>query len=119
MQGGEDFESALPPPHDLTHHAYPLDRLTPISWERLIRRHIDQCIPLLDLPVQVGIGLRTAYKWLTRFRHRGSAALVDLRSVRCSRGRWTLDKNQLQQAVQLRHQFWTLRLIARALQAPL
>ena len=44
---------------------------------------------------------------------------MDRRSVRCSRGRRTLDKNQLQQAVQLRHQFWTLRLIAKALQAPL
>ena len=49
-------------------HSHPLARLTPISRERLIQLHIDQGIPLLDLAVQAGISLRTAYKWLARFR---------------------------------------------------
>jgi hypothetical protein len=44
--------------------------------------------------------------------------LADRRSVRRHQRR-TLDPQQLQQAVDLRHQRCTLRLIARALEAPL
>jgi transposase InsO family protein len=99
-------------------HSHPLARLTPISRERLIRRHIDQGIPLHDLAVQAGISLRTAYKWLARFRQGGSPALADRRSVRRTQRR-TLDPQQLQRAVDLRHERCTLRRIARALTAPL
>jgi transposase len=99
-------------------HSHPLARLTPISRERLIRLHIEQGIPLLDLAAQAGISLRTSYKWLARFHDGGLAALADRGSVRRSQRR-TLDKLQLQQAVQLRHHRCTLRRIARALQAPL
>ena len=84
-------------------HRQPLARLTPLSRERLIRLHIDQGVPLLDLAAQAGISLRTAYKWLAHFRDGGVAALADRRSVRSSQRR-TLDKHQLQQADQLRHQ---------------
>jgi len=66
-------------------HSHPLTRLTPISRERLIQRHIDHGIPLLDLTVRAGISLRTAYKWLARFRQGGSAALADRRSARRTR----------------------------------
>ena len=63
-------------------HSHPLTRLTPIRRERLIRLHIEQGIPLLNLAVQAGISLRTAYKWLARFRQGDSGALADRRSVR-------------------------------------
>ena len=63
-------------------HSHPLARLTPISRERLIRLHIDQGVPLLDLAAQGGISLRTVYKWLARFRDGGLAALVDQRGGR-------------------------------------
>ncbi len=99
-------------------HSHPLARLTPISRERLIRRHLDEGVPLKALAAQAGISLRTAYKWLSRFRAGGVAALADRRSVRRSQRR-TLDPQQLQQAVDLRHQRCTLRRIARALCAPL
>ena len=99
-------------------HSHPLARLTTISRERLIRRHIVQGIPLLDLAVQAGISLRTAYKWLARFRQGGSPALADRRSVRRTQLR-TLDPQQLQRAVDLRHERCTLRRIARLLAAPL
>jgi hypothetical protein len=46
------------------------------------------------------------------------AALADRRSVRRHQRR-TLDPEQLQQAMDLRHQRCTLRRIARALKAPL
>jgi len=99
-------------------HSHPLARLTPISRERLIRRHLDEGVPLKALAAQAGISLRTAYKWLSRFRAGGVAALADRRSVRRTQRR-TLDPQQLQQAVDLRHQRCTLRRIARALCAPL
>ena len=99
-------------------HSHPLARLTPISRERLIRRHLDEGVPLKSLATQAGISLRSAYKWLARFREGGSAALADRRSVRRTQRR-TLDPQHLQQAVDLRHQRCTLRRIARTLKAPL
>jgi len=99
-------------------HTYPNARLTAVSRERLVRRHIQDAEPLADLAAQAGISLRTAYKWLARYRSGGRAALVDRRSERRTQRR-TLDPHQLQQAVDLRDQCCTLRRIARLLAAPL
>jgi hypothetical protein len=52
-------------------HAHPNARLTPLSRERLLRRHIDGVEPLKALAFQAGISLRTAYKWLARYRSGG------------------------------------------------
>ena len=95
-------------------HSHPMARLTAISRERLIRRHLEDGEALKDLASQAGISLRTAYKWLSRYRCGGAAALVDRRSVRRSQRR-TLDLQQLQHAVDLRHQRLHLRHIARLL----
>jgi transposase InsO family protein len=75
-------------------------------------------VPLKALAAEAGISLRSAYKWLARFRDGGVTALADRRSVRRTQRR-TLDPQQLQQAVDLRHQRCTLRRIAKNLQAPL
>jgi transposase InsO family protein len=99
-------------------HTHPNARLTPVSRERLVRRHIQNAEPLAYLAAQAGISLRTAYKWLSRYRCGGAAALVDRRSVRCSQRR-TLDPQHLQRAVALRHERCTLRRIARLLALPL
>ncbi len=99
-------------------HSHPLARLTPISRERLIRRNLDEGVPLKALAAQAGVSLRSAYKWLARFRSGGLAALADRRSVRRSQRR-TLDPQQLQQAVELRHQRCTLRRIALLLLVPI
>jgi len=99
-------------------HSHPNARLTPISRERLICRHLDDGVPLKALAAEAGISLRSAYKWLARFRDGGVTALADRRSVRRTQRR-TLDPQQLQQAVDLRHQRCTLRRIAKTLQAPL
>lgn len=94
-------------------HTYQNVRLTPLKRERRLRRHIDGGEPLASLAAQVGISLRTAYKWLARYRSGGQTSLADRRSVRRRQQR-TLDRQQLQQAVDLRHQRCTLRSIANA-----
>lgn len=99
-------------------HSHPLARLTPISRERLIRRHLDEGVPLKALATQAGISLRSAYKWLARYREGGVTALADRRSVRRTQRR-TLDPQHLQQAVDLRRERCTLRRIAKALSVPL
>ena len=99
-------------------HTHPNARLTPLGRERLLRRHIEARLPLPTLAAQAGISIRTAYKWLARYRSGGASALVDRRSVRRSRRR-TLDTQQLKRAVDLRHERCTLRRVARVLAAPL
>ena len=94
-------------------HIHPNARLTPLGRERLLRRHIDHGEPLLALAGQAGISLRTAYKWLARYRSGGHTSLADRRSVRRTQRR-TLDPQQLQHDVDLRHQRCTLRRVARA-----
>ena len=99
-------------------HTHPNARLTSLGRKRLLRRHIDHGENLTSLAAQVGISVRSAYKWLTRYRSGGAAALVDRRSVRRTKRR-TLDPLQLQRAVDLRHERWTFRRVARVLAAPL
>ena len=99
-------------------HTHPNARLTPLGRKRLLRRHIDHGEPLLVLAAQAGISLRTAYKWLARYRSGGHTSLADRRSVRRTQRR-TLDPQQLQHALDLRHQRCTLRRIAKSLGAPL
>ncbi len=99
-------------------HTHPNARLTALGRERLVRRHIDEHVPLAELTCHAGISLRTAYKWLARFRSGGVAALVDRRSVRRTQRR-TLDPQQQQRATALRHERCTMRRIAKALSAPL
>ena len=99
-------------------HTHPNARLTPLGRERLLRQHIDNGEPLKALAAQAGISLRTAYKWLARYRCGGLTSLADRRSVRRTQRR-TLDPQQLQHAVDLRHQRCTLRRIAKAVGAPL
>ena len=99
-------------------HTHPNARLTPVSRKRIVRRHIEEAEPLAHLAAQAGISLRTAYKWLSRYRCGGAAALVDRRSVRRSQRR-TLDPQHLQRAVALRHERCTHRRIPRLLALPL
>jgi transposase len=99
-------------------HTHPNTRLTTVSRERLVRRHIQDAEPLADLEAQAGISLWTTYKWLARYRSCGGAALVDRRSGRRAH-RLRLDPQQLQQAMDLRHQRFTPRRIARLLVEPL
>ena len=98
-------------------HSHPNARLTQKSRLRLINQHLQDRRPLAELAAEAGISLRCTYKWLARYRSGGAASLADRRSVRRSQGR-TLAPQQLQQAVDLRHQRLHLRHIARFLAAP-
>jgi transposase len=85
---------------------------------RLVTEHLEHGLSLKELAAENGISLRCASRWLARYRSGGPASLTDRRSVRRSQRR-TLDPQQLQQAVDHRHQRCTLRRIAKALKAPL
>ena len=65
-------------------HTHPNARLTPLGRERLLPRHIDQGEPLAVLAAQAGISLRTAYKWLARYRSGGHTSLADRQGCRSS-----------------------------------
>jgi transposase len=99
-------------------HTHPNARLTRLGRERLLRRHIDHGKGLAFLAAQSGISVRTAYKWLARYRSGGASALVYRRGVRRIQRR-TLDPLQLQRAVDLRHKRCTVRRAARVLAASL
>lgn len=92
-------------------HSHTLARLTPISRERLIRRHLDEGVPLKALAAQAGISLRSTYKWLARYREGRVTALADRRSVRRTQRRM-LDPQRLELAVDLRNQRMHLHHIA-------
>ena len=99
-------------------HIHPNARVTSLGRERLLRRHIDHVESLASLAALAGISVRSAYKWLARYRSGGAAALVDRRSVRRSQRR-TLDPQQLQRAVDLHHERCMLRRVARVSTVPL
>jgi len=99
-------------------NTHPNARLTAVSRERLVHRQIQDAEPLSDLAEQAGISLRTAHKWLARYRAGGRAALEDRRSRRRTL-RLTLDPHKLQQVIELCHQRCMLRRIVRQLAAPL
>ena len=98
-------------------HSHPNARLTQRGRLRLVIQHLEHGRSLAELAAENGISLRCAYRWLARFRQGGPASLADRRSVRRNQRR-TLDPQQLQRAVDLRHQRLHLRHIARLLGAP-
>jgi hypothetical protein len=80
-------------------HTHLNARLTPLGTERLLSQHIDNSELLKALSAQAGISLRTAYKWLARYRCGGHTSLADGRSVRRSQRRttaWLISGRSLQ-----------------------
>ena len=98
-------------------HSHPNARLTQKSRLRVVNQHLQERRPLADLAAEAGISLRCAYKSLARYRSGGAASLADRRSVRRTQRR-TLDPQQQQHAVELRHQRLHLPHIPRMLGAP-
>lgn len=94
-------------------HSHPNARLTQKGRLRLVTQHLEHGRSLRELAAENGINLRCAYRWLARYRP-GPTSLADRRSMRRTQRR-TLDPQQLQQAVDLRHQRLHLRHIARLL----
>ena len=50
----------------------------------LLRRHVEEGVPLAKLARQEGVPIRTARRWLSRYKHRGLAGLA--RQVRADAG---------------------------------
>ena len=80
-------------------------------------QHLEQGRSLSELAAEDGISLRCTYRWLARYRSGGVASLADRGSVRRTQQR-TLDPQQLQHAVELRHQRLHLCHIAKLVHAP-
>ena len=108
-----------PPNLDLTPHAYtrqcPPELIAPAAIDFF--QHLNDYRPLAELAAEAGISLRCTYKWLARYPSDRQFSLADRRSVRRHQRR-TLDSQHLQRAVELRHQQFHLRHIARLLAAP-
>jgi len=98
-------------------HSHPNARLTQWGRSSLSNQHLEHGRTLAELAAENEISVRCAYRWLARYRSGGAASLADRRSVRRIQRR-TLDPQQLQRAVDLRHQRLHLRHIARLLRAP-
>ena len=98
-------------------HGHPNARLAQRGRLRLVIQHLEEGRSLSELAAENGISLRCAYRGLARYRSGGVPSLADRRSVRRTQRR-TLDPQQLQHAVELRHRSLHLRHIARLLHAP-
>lgn len=88
-------------------------RLTPRGREILVRRIVDDGLRPEEAAQAAGVSVRTAYKWLTRFRIGGLAGLRD-RPSRPHRCPHQASASQCQQVIELRGQRRTYRQISHA-----
>ena len=93
-------------------------RLTPRGRERLVKQVLGRVLTPAAAAAAAGISLRTAYKWLSRFRKEGLAGLTD-RSSRPRRLRCALSKRQQRLIEQLRRDRRPYREIAKRVRAPM
>ena len=89
-------------------------RLTPRGRALLVERVIDHGLRVEEAAHAAGVSVRTAYKWLRRFREEGLAGLQD-RSSRPHRSPSATPPAVVEQVVGLRRQRQTYRQISRAL----
>jgi len=52
-------------------------RLTPAGREELVRRVLEDCLPMKVVGRQMGVSRRTVWKWVSRYRREGRAGLMD------------------------------------------
>jgi len=86
-------------------------RLTPHSRALLVRRITQDGLRVEEAAQAAGVSVRTAYKWLRRFRHEGSAGLQN-RSSRPSHCPHAIDAPKVEQTIELRRARRTYRDIA-------
>ena len=87
-------------------------RLTPKGREILVRRVIDDGLRPAEAAQAAGVSVRTAYKWLARFRAEGLGGLQD-RSSRPRRRPHRTSEAQRQRIIRLRRKRRTYRHIAQ------
>jgi transposase InsO family protein len=93
-------------------------RLTLLGRARLVKRVVEQGDTPAAAAAAAGVSLRTAYKWLARYRAEGRAGLFD-RCSRPRRVRSALSARQRERIEQLRRQRRPYREIARLVGASL
>src|SRR5690625_4112987 len=89
-------------------------RLTPRGRALLVERVINHGLRVEEAAHAAGVSVRTAYKWLRRFREEGLAGLQD-RSSRPHRSPSATPPAVVEQVVVLRRQRQTYRQISQAL----
>ena len=89
-------------------------RLTFHGRELLVRRILEQGLRPAEAAQAAGVSLRTAYKWLQRYRQEGAAGLLtrSSRPVRCPHA---ISAQRQQQVIERRRQRQPYRQISRAL----
>jgi transposase InsO family protein len=102
-------------------HPYPQHknaRLTPAGRALLVQRIVGERQPACDVARGMGVSVRTAWKWVARFRAEGLAGLAD-RSSRPQRTPTALSRTRRRQIARLRHARRSSLVIARQLALPL
>ncbi|WP_265129325.1 leucine zipper domain-containing protein, partial [Xanthomonas chitinilytica] len=89
-------------------------RLTPRGRALLVDRVIEQGLRVEEAAHAAGVSVRTAYKWLRRFREEGLSGLQD-RSSRPQSSPCATPSAMVEQVLALRHQRKTYRQIALVL----
>lgn len=89
-------------------------RLTPRGRALLVERVLEHGLRVEEAAHAVGVSVRTAYKWLRRFREEGAAGLLD-RSSRPHRCPHATAEAIAQQVMAHRRERWTYRQIAQHL----
>lgn len=93
-------------------------RLTPAGRALLVRRVVEEGLSAREVALAMGVSVRTAYKWVSRFRYEGEEGLQD-RSSRPLRSPRRLTRSRRRQIEKLRRKRYTSPRIARALQLPI
>lgn len=93
-------------------------RLTPAGRALLVRRVLEEGFSASEVALAMGVSARTAYKWISRFRHEGEAGLQD-RSSRPQRSPRRLGRSRRRRIEELRRKRWTSPRIARELKLPI
>ena len=89
-------------------------RLTPRGRALLVERVLEHGLRVEEAAHAAGVSVRTAYKWLQRFREEGAAGLLD-RSSRPQRCPHATTPTIAQQVIEHRRERWTYRQIAQHL----
>lgn len=92
-------------------------RLTPYARYELVRRVLEQAEPAKDAAAAFGVSVRTAYKWVRRYREEGLQGLED-RSSRASRCPHRTPERLVRQILRLRRHRLTAWEISQRLKVP-
>jgi transposase InsO family protein len=99
-------------------HLHGNARLTPAARLLLVRRVRDEGWPVGAAAVAAGVSVRTAFKWLARFRDEGIEGLVD-RSSRPHRQPTRIGADRIAAILALRQLWFTAAQVAEILSMPL